>query len=85
MKKYNFYWNRILLGVLEIDEHNQYRYQKDMHNQLEASKSGMVTYFLPDSQDFGEPISFFEKRLKNANGEEKVIRYFTDEFWLEKV
>lgn len=84
MNKFSLFWREFYIGELCINEKNQYKFNVDKEEKRKAVLSGMLGFLVPKEQkEWGEPIVFFEQRLKNMC--DVVTKYHTDEFRLLKL
>ncbi len=87
MKKYTIFYNDIKIGLLEINENNQYKYTPDRDGVEKVKDSISIFYEMMVESDWGKPIPFFENRLKDAErfSQEDEIANQTDPFRMVKI
>ena len=85
--KYKIFYEDTLIGILEIDEKNQYKYTPDEEGtDLKRNEISIFPELL-DKYDEQKPIALFKSRIKDAEyfGNTDVISKQTDPFKLVKV
>lgn len=86
MIKYEFYYQDVLLGYLEICD-GQHRFLPVEEAVAKISREVPLIPEVQHGRDWGKPIPFFKERIENATrfGMEKCIRYHTDLFMMRMV
>ena len=82
MIKYIIFYKEIQIGILEINEKNQYKYTPDDKG-IETIKNEVpLIHEITEVSDWREPIPFFKNRIDNAKrfNREKDITTHTDWF-----
>lgn len=85
--KYEIYYKKIVIGVLEINDVGQHKYTPDCDGVEKAKKEVSIHHALTEKKDWGEPIPYFENRINNAKrfSQEDVIGYHSDQIRMIKV
>lgn len=86
MKRYTIFYRDVKIGVLEINENNQYKYMPDKDGVQKVKDSISIFYEMLVESDWREPIPFFENRIKDAErfSQEDDISNQTDPFRMVK-
>ena len=87
MRKYEVYYEDVLLGILEINDEEKHKFIKnDSGVEQTKDKACHIKEILTGTEEFVDPIPFFLNRVRN--GERlgiKVINYQTDKYVLKLV
>ena len=80
--KYKVFYQKTKIGVLEINEKNQYKYTPDVKGTQKVKKSIEIFYEMLVASDWRDPIPFFQNRISDATrfSQEKDIKNQTDPF-----
>lgn len=82
MEKYEIFYNDIKIGVLEINEKEQYKYTPVTEGVEKVKDDISLIHEMLEESEWREPIPFFKNRIENAKrfGKEKDISTHTDNF-----
>ena len=80
--QYKVFYQKTKIGVLEINEKNQYKYTPDVKGTQKVKKSIEIFYEMLVASDWRDPIPFFQNRISDATrfSQEKDIKNQTDPF-----
>ena len=87
--KYKVSYKDIEIGTLEVNEEGQHKYTPNQEG-IEKIKDQTVLLheMLEPDEDFGDPIPFFQNRLRNnekfRNRKSKEINSHTDKYSLKQ-
>lgn len=83
MIKYNIWFKKLCIGKLYINEAGQYKYVPDENAIKEAEKSDTIFADAKTERDWGEPINFFDSRIKNCKrfGQEDKVSYPNSDYY----
>ena len=86
MTKYIVFCDKIKIGVLEINDQNQYRYTPNTKGTKKAKTSISLFDELLEKSDWRTPIPLFKNRIEDAKrfSQEDCISNQTDDFVLVK-
>ena len=84
--KYKILYKETLIGVLEINEKNQYKYTPDFDGVEKVNKEVSLIHEMLEGSDWRDPIPFFKNRIDNAKrfSKENYISSQTDSFRMVK-
>lgn len=84
--KYKIFYDKIEIGVLEINTDGKYRYTPNEKGLEEVKDKISLSNELQVESDWRDPIPFFKERLDNASGfQREIIAYHTDLFKMVKM
>lgn len=84
--KYEVFYEKIKIGVLEINTDGKYRYTPNMEGVEKVKNSVSLSYDLMEKSEWRDPIPFFKERLDNASGFQcDIIAYHTDRFSMRRI
>ena len=85
--KYEVFYKATKIGVLEINDLNQYKYTPDKEGTLLVKEQISAINELMQESDWREPIPFFKIRIDNAKmfSKENDISSHTDHFRMVKI
>lgn len=86
MIKYNIYYKDKKIGNLYINEKGEYKYVTLKEVIQEIEKTDKIFIAAKTDRDFGEPIVFFDSRIKNCQkfGQENRVQYPNSEYYFIK-
>lgn len=82
MIKYIIFYKEIQIGILEINENDQYKYTPDSKGLESVKNEVSLIHEMTEASDWRNPIPFFKNRIDNAKrfNREKDITTHTDWF-----